>query len=61
MKIRSKDLLEKKLKRIEAPMVLDVATGSGNFAGYLRTEYEGIGTITGIDVSPNGLERSREP
>jgi len=60
MKISDKDLLEKKLKRIEAPMVLDVATGSGNFAGYLRTEYEGIGPITGIDVSPNGLERSKE-
>ena len=41
-------------------MVLDVATGNGNFAGHLRTEYRGIGTITGIDVSPKGFERSRE-
>ncbi len=56
----SKDLLEETLKRIGAPMVLDVATGSGSFAGYLRTEYQKIGTITGIDVSPKGLERSRE-
>ena len=54
------NLLEETLEHIEAPMVLDVATGSGNFAGYLRTEYERIGTITGIDISPNGLERSRE-
>lgn len=56
----NKYLLEETLKHIEAPMVLDVATGSGNFADHLRTEYEGIGTITGIDVSPKGLERSRE-
>ncbi len=53
-------LFEEALKCIEAPMVLDVATGSGSFAGRLRTEYEGIGTITGIDVSWKGLEKSRE-
>lgn len=54
------DPIDEKLKRIETPMVLDVATGNGNFASHLRTEYPGIGTITGIDVSPKGLERSRE-
>ena len=54
------DPIDEILKHIEAPMVLDVATGSGNFAGHLRTEYQGIGTITGIDVSPKGLEKSRE-
>ncbi len=54
------DPIDEILKRIETPMVLDVATGNGNFAGHLRTEYKGIGTITGIDVSWNGLERSRE-
>ncbi len=41
-------------------MVLDVATGSGNFAAHLRTEYQGIGAITCVDVSSKGLERSRE-
>jgi SAM-dependent methyltransferase len=54
------DLLEKTLERIKAPLVLDVATGSGSFAGNLRTEYQGIGTIIGIDVSLKGLEKSRE-
>lgn len=54
------DLIERTLKSIEAPLVLDVATGSGSFALHLRTEYQGIGTITGIDVSWKGLERSRE-
>lgn len=58
--MRNKRSFEETLKCIQAPMVLDVATGSGNFADHLRTEYEGIGTITGIDVSPNGLERSRK-
>jgi len=54
------DLLEETLERIKAPLVLDVATGSGNFAGHLRTEYQGIGTIIGIDVSMKGLEKSSE-
>lgn len=54
------DSFEETLKRIKVPMVLDVATGHGNFAGHLRKEYQGIGTIIGIDVSLNGLERSRE-
>ena len=53
-------LFEEALKCIEAPMVLDVATGSGSFAGHLKTEYRGIGTITGIDISWKGLEKSRE-
>ena len=56
----NKDLFEEKLKHIEAPMVLDVATGNGSFADHLRTEYQGIGAITGIDVSLKGLEKSRE-
>lgn len=57
---RNKDSLEDTLKHIEVPMVLDVATGNGNFARHLRTEYRGIGTITAIDVSWKGLQRSIE-
>ncbi len=54
------DQLEKTLHSIEAPLVLDVATGSGNFARLLRTDYQGIGTIIGIDISQKGLVRFRE-
>ncbi len=54
------DLLEKTLEHIKIPLVLDVATGSGSFAGHLRTEYRGIGTIIGIDVSMNGLVKFRD-
>jgi len=54
------DAIERTLKSIEAPIALDVATGRGNFAGLLRNEYSGIGTIIGIDISQKGLERSRE-
>lgn len=54
------DSLEKTLKGIKTPLVIDVATGSGNFAGLLRKEYQGIGTIIGIDISKKGLEKFRE-
>jgi SAM-dependent methyltransferase len=54
------DQLERTLRQINAPLTLDVATGSGNFASHLRTQYDGIGTIIGIDFSLTGYVRSKE-
>jgi len=52
------DPLDTKLRSIEAPQVLDVATGRGNFAGFLRDEYRGMGVITGIDFDWQVLGKS---
>ena len=52
--------LEVTLDNIPVSRALDVATGTGNFADHLKTEYRGIGTIIGIDISLKGLERSKE-
>jgi len=58
--MKTVDALEKTLKRINAPLALDVATGGGNFASLLRNQYDGIGTIIGIDISLTGYIRSKE-
>lgn len=53
------DALEERLRAAPIPLVLDVATGGGGFSAHLRREYEDIGTIVAVDVSPRGLERAR--
>lgn len=50
--------LEEVLGEIDASLVLDVATGGGSFAKYLREEHERLGTIIGIDVIMKAMERS---
>lgn len=55
-----KDRLEKTLDAIVAPLTLDVATGSGGYASHLRHNVKGCGTIAGIDISIEGLLRSKE-
>lgn len=52
--------LEEVLKEIDASLVLDVATGRGSCAKYLRAEYERLETIIGIDVSLKALEKSAD-
>lgn len=53
------DSLEERLRAARIPLVLDVATGGGGFPAHLRREYEGVGTIVAVDVSPQGLQSAR--
>ncbi len=54
------DMIEQALGELNAPMVLDVATGSGSMARHLRDSYQGLGTILASDISYDVLARSRE-
>ena len=54
-------MLEVTLDNIRISRTLDVATGMGNYAGFLRTNINGCGTITAIDVDSAMLTRAREP
>lgn len=56
-----KSRLEATLDNIRISRTLDVATGMGNYADYLRTNIKGCGTITAIDVDRAMLARAREP
>lgn len=55
------DALEERLRELEASLVLDVATGRGGFAAHLRREYDGLGAIVAVDLSPEVLGRPGTP
>ncbi len=55
-----KSRLETALDNIRISRTLDVATGMGNYAGFLRKNVKGCGTITAIDVDSTMLTRAQE-
>jgi len=52
--------IESLLRDMTPSRVLDVATGAGNMARHLRSQYPGMGAIIGLDASIAGLDRSRK-
>ena len=56
-----KNRLETTLDNIRISRTLDVATGMGNYADFLRTNIKDCGTITAIDVDKAMLARAKEP
>lgn len=52
--------LEAYLYDISISRTLDVATGLGNYAGFLRENIKGCGAITAIDVDSTMLTRAKE-
>lgn len=59
--IVEKNRLETALDNIRISRTLDVATGMGNYADFLRKNVKGCGTITAIDVDSAMLTRAKEP
>ncbi|MCD4846900.1 MAG: class I SAM-dependent methyltransferase [Candidatus Aegiribacteria sp.] len=55
-----KSRLETTLDGIRISRTLDVATGAGNYASFLRTNIKGCGAITAIDVDRTMLTRAKE-
>jgi ubiquinone/menaquinone biosynthesis C-methylase UbiE len=53
------DRLERILRDLDPSLVLDVATGAGNMARHLRSEYGRMGAIIAMDVSEEAIRRSR--
>lgn len=56
-----KNRLETALDDISISLTLDVATGMGNYADFLRKNIDGCGTITAIDIDRAFLARAKEP
>jgi len=60
MKRRTEQELEQTLSRISGGNILDVATGRGEFIGFLQHLLKDYNSITGIDSSEKSIKWSTE-